>query len=218
MTTPSQDEQSPEDEGEVTEAILALLAVGASVEATAAALAAVLAVPVSMCLAFLLALGKAALKAFRGATVKPKQKSAEWIADMANLRYRAAFIKNALRRIKAAPDWKVALKRELGYWKAHIKAGQRRKLMGKRVDFVAKKHGELLGWYAKLDDRTSGECRAADGRNFKAFTPPVIGYPGSVHPHCRCVPGPPHPGGKMVDDSLTVRHSDAASGFHRRSS
>lgn len=209
----------PDDaEGELTEAILALLALNASMEATAAALSAVLLVPVSLCLKFLQQLGKAALKAFRRATVKPKEKSAEKIADLANLRYRAAFIKNALRRIWKAPDKKLALKRELDFWKAHIRAGQRRKLMGKRVDFVAKRHGELLGWYAKMDDRTSAECRAADGRNFLAFTPPVIGYPGGVHPHCRCVPGPPHPGAKMVDDSLTVRRSDAASGFHRRSS
>lgn len=213
------EEKPPQDEDlTLTEAVLALLAVDASLEATAAALSVVLAVPVSLCLQFLHALGKAALKAFRGATVKPKVPSAEKIADLANLRYRAAFIKNALRRILAAPDKKLALKRELDFWKAHIRAGQRRKLMGKRVDFVAKRHGELLGWYAKMDDRTSAECRAADGRNFLAFTPPVIGYPGGVHPHCRCVPGPPHPGAKMVDDSLTVRRSDAASGFHRRSS
>lgn len=216
MTTPEQ--TPPEDDGELTEAILAILAINASMDATAAALSAVLAVPVGLCLAFLKQLGKAALKAFRRATVKPKTKSAEDIADRANLRYRAAFIKNALRRIWKAPDKKLALKRELDYWKAHIRAGQRRKLMGKRVDFVAKRHGELLGWYAKMDDRTSAECRAADGRNFLAFTPPVIGYPGSVHLHCRCIPGPPHPGAKMVDDSLTVRRSDAASGFHRRSS
>ncbi|UTN93011.1 capsid maturation protease [Streptomyces phage Marky] len=214
----TEQQQAPQDDGELTEAILAILAINASMDATAAALAAVLAVPVGLCLAFLKQLGKAALKAFRRATVKPKQKSAEWIADMANLRYRAAFIINALRRILAAPDKKIAMKRELDYWKAHIRAGQRRKLMGRRVDFVAKRHGELLGWYAKMDDRTSAECRAADGRNFLAFTPPVIGYPGGVHPHCRCVPGPPHPGAKMVDDSLTVRRSDAASGFHRRSS
>lgn len=220
MTTPPPEQKAVQNDDDLTltEAVLALLAVNASMEATAGALAAVLAVPVSLCLAFLKQLGSAVLKAFRRVTVKPKQKSAEKIADMANLRYRAAFIKNALKRIAAAPDWKIALKRELDFWKAHIKAGQRRKLMGKRVDFVAKRHGELLGWYAKMDNRTSAECRAADGRNFLAFTPPVIGYPGGVHPHCRCVPGPPHPGAKMVDDSLTVRRSDAASGFHRRSS
>jgi hypothetical protein len=218
VTTAEEKPQKQEDDGELTEAILALLAVGASLEATAAALAAVLAVPLALCLAFLRALGKAALKAFRGASVTPSTPTAEGIADRANLRYRAAFIKNALRRIAKAPDWKIALKRELDFWKAHIRAGQRRKLMGKRVDFVAKKHGELLGWYAKMDKRTSAECRAADGRNFLVLQPPVIGYPGGVHPHCRCVPGPPHPGAKMVDDSLTVRRSDAASGFHRRSS
>ena len=103
----------PDEEGELTEAILALLALNASMEATAAALSAVLLVPVSLCLKFLQQLGKAALTAFRRATVKPKEKSAEKIADLANLRYRAAFIKNALRRIWKAPDTKLALTREL---------------------------------------------------------------------------------------------------------
>lgn len=217
MSTPPP-EQPPEDDGELVEAVLAILAVQATADATAKALSAVLVVPFGVALEFLLALGKSALKAFQGATVNPKKLTALALAERANLRYRAAFIIRALRRIVAAPDKKTALKRELAFWKAHLKANDRRKTMARRVDWARGKYGDLLGWYAKMDSRTSAECRAADHRNFHALQPPVIGYPGSVHLHCRCVPGPPIEGAKMVDDSLTVRRSDAASGFHRRSS
>lgn len=217
-TAPEQSQQPPEDDGEMVEAVLAILAVGAAADVTAKALSAVLLVPLGLALQFLQAIGAGALKAFRGATVIPAKPTALSIAEKANLRYRAAFIIRALRRIAVAPDKKLALKRELGFWKAHLKANDRRKTMARRVDFARGRYGDLLGWYAKMDDRTSAECRAADHRNFNALVPPVIGYPGSVHLHCRCVPGPPFEGAKMVDDSLTVRRSDAASGFHRRSS
>lgn len=207
---------SPDDDA-LTDAVLALLAVDAGVDATAASLAVVLAIPAAVALAFLRALGAKVLSAFKQATLAPAAGSAVGITAAANMRYRAAFIKNALRRIAAAPDVKIALKRELGFFVAHVDAGKRRKVMGKRVDFARGKYGDLLGWYAKMDKRTSAECRAANGRNFEALVPPVIGYPGSVHPHCRCVPGPPFEGAKMVNDSLTVRRSDAATGFYRRS-
>lgn len=221
MTNPEQSKEQqppPEDDGELVEAVLAILAVGAAVDATAKSLSVLLGVPLGIALQFLQSLGKSALKAFRGATVNPKTPTAVGIAMRANLRYRAAFIIRALRRIMAAPDKKLALKRELDFWKGHLKANQRRVNVARRVDYARGRFGDLLGWYAKMDARTSAECRAADGRNFQALDPPVIGYPGGVHLHCRCVPGPPHPGAKMVNDSLTVRRSDAASGFHRRSS
>lgn len=217
MSTPPAPPAEQQDDDALTEAVLGLLAAGASVEATAAALAAVLGVASAVALAFLRALGGVMLESFKQATTAARPVSAAGIAAAANLRYRAAFIKNAVRRIAAAPDKKLAIARELTFFKAHLVAGKRRLLMGKRVDVARGRWGDLLGWYAKMDARTSAECRAADGRNFEVLAPPVIGYPGSVHPHCRCVPGPPFPGAKMVNDSLTVRRSDAASGFHRRS-
>lgn len=208
-------EENPEQNDEMVEAVLAILAVGAAVDATAKSLSVVLGVPLAVALQFLQALGKSALKAFRGATVKPKTPTALGIAERANLRYRAAFIIRALGRIAKAPDKKKALALELKWWKAHLKANERRKTMARRVDWARGRYGDLLGWYAKMDDRTSAECRAAHGRNFHALQPPVIGYPGGVHLRCRCVPGPPHPGAKMVNDSLTVRRHGP--GFHRRS-
>lgn len=42
-----------------------------------------------------------------------------------------------------------------------------------------------LEWQADLDEKTSPECRAAHGHVFDARSaPPVIGWPGAVHPHC----------------------------------
>lgn len=206
---PQQDQSATEEE---IAAILAVLAIGAAVDATAKALAGVLLIPVNIAGAFLAGIGAEALKSFTHPT---GQGSARALAKKANLRYRAAFIINALRRIAAAPDWKTALKREIGFWKAHTRASTRRMTVARRIDASRKLYGDMLGWYATMDERTSSECRAADHRNFEALQPPVIGFPGSVHPHCRCLPGPPIPGAKMVNDSLTVRRSDAASGFYR---
>lgn len=213
MSTPPPDQQQPDQatEQEIA-AILAVLAIGGTVDAVASALAGILLIPVKVAGAFLTGIGAEALKSF---TRPAGEGSARALAKKANLRYRAAFIINALRRIAAAPDWKIALKRELGFWKAHTKASARRMTVARRIDASRKLYGDMLGWYATMDSRTSNECRAADHRNFEAIKPPVIGYPGSVHPHCRCMPGPPFPGAKMVDDSLTVRRADSASGFYR---
>lgn len=57
----------------------------------------------------------------------------------------------------------------------------------------------LLGWYAVLDSHTSEECAEADGRNFDPAEMPLIGYPGAVHIHCRCVAGPPFDTTEMAD-------------------
>jgi hypothetical protein len=210
MADQQQDQQSATDDE--IEAVLAILALGYTVKETAQALAGVLKLPLEVAVAFLQGIGAAALKAF---TQRPGGTSARAIALRANLRYRAAFVINALRRIAAAPDWKIALKRELGFWKAHVKASQRRVTVARRIDAARRLYGDMLGWYARMDERTSAECRAADHRNFSALQPPVIGFPGSVHPHCRCIPGPPIPGAKLVDDSTTVRGADTASGFYR---
>lgn len=201
-----------EDDDKEVEAVLALLAVGAPLAATAASIGTVLTIPAALVVDFLRRLGAAALKAFTRFRPNDIPQSAVHITDRANLRYRAAFIRNALRRIFAAPDKRVALRRELEYWKAHLKANLRRLTMARRADAMRRRHGPLLGWYAEMDTRTTAECRAADGRNFEALKPPVIGYPGSVHMFCRCVPGPPIPGAKLVNDSLTVRQHGP--GFH----
>lgn len=60
----------------------------------------------------------------------------------------------------------------------------------------------ILGWKAQMDDRTTAECRAADGKNWILERPPKIGLPGTVHVHCRCQPVPPYPTRRLVDGGL----------------
>jgi HK97 family phage prohead protease len=71
--------------------------------------------------------------------------------------------------------------------------------------------GEIpLGWYAHISPATCARCLAADGRNFDALNPPPIGFPGAVHLHDHCLPGPPHDTDQRVEDvDVTERVSIA---------
>lgn len=117
--------------------------------------------------------------------------------------YRAAYLLNASRRLQAAvaagEDLGAALNRERAYATAHQRAAQNRAQVASDVDDSSRLWGPVLGWYTVLDDRTSKDCRRANGKNFLAAVPPRIGWPGSVHPHCRCRPGPPHATRVSVD-------------------
>jgi hypothetical protein len=213
---PSNQAPPPATDEEIA-GVLGMLATGAAVAAVAGSLATFLHLPVRAAAAAVGIVGS--LASFKQGPGAPGTSGVSGgpvaIERRANLRYRVAFIINAARRVAAAPDFKTAVAREKVYWAGHKQASDRRMKMAKRAAAARRTWGETLGWYAKMDKRTTAECRAADGRNFLASAPPVIGYPGTVHMHCRCLPGAPHPGAKMVDDSTTVQGSDAASGFHR---
>lgn len=88
--------------------------------------------------------------------------------------------------------------REARYYGQHLAANWARENAAAAVDNAASEHGLLLGWYAHIDAKTSLECWLANGRNFRADQMPPIGYPGAVHPSCRCEPGPPFPGAALV--------------------
>lgn len=213
MTAPPEQQTAPAEtatEDEIA-AVLALLAVGGSLAAVAAALGAVLGISAAVTGKLLGELGEAALKPFRRRN-EGKPVTAVQLTERANLRYRAAFLVVSLRRLVRGGE----LAREVTLWRTHVRAQRRRLVMGRRVDEQRWVYGELLGWHATLDRRTSDECRAAHQKNFYALRPPVIGYPGTTHPHCRCRPGAPFDGAKLVDESLTVRRSDAATGFYPR--
>jgi hypothetical protein len=90
------------------------------------------------------------------------------------------------------------LPRERRYFGQHIEAAWNRARAAAQVDQAYFAYGNLLGWYSVRDRSTSPECRAAHGGNFTVDAPPAIGWPGSVHPHCRCWPGAPVPGGRML--------------------
>lgn len=130
--------------------------------------------------------------------------------ERANLQRRAAFVVAAARRIgsdivaahsqgrPAATALAVSLKRERRFYAQHLIATWQRSQAGARTDSAAMTYGLLLGWHTVRDTRTSADCLAADGKNFYADHMPLIGYPGSVHPHCRCLPGAPYPGGRLL--------------------
>jgi hypothetical protein len=90
------------------------------------------------------------------------------------------------------------LARERRYYSLHTAAMWNRATAAGKTDMAAMEHGNLLSWNSVLDSRTSAECRAADGKSFHASVMPDIGWPGSVHPHCRCFPGPAHPGAPLL--------------------
>lgn len=132
-----------------------------------------------------------------------------------NLTRRAAYLINAARRMATAlvtsrhdPGALTrAVDAETRHLRAHVDAVARRQRAAVRVAEALKTErgkGEqpefdlLLGWYAVLDSRTSPDCRKANGKNFDPLRPPAIGLPGTVHPHCRCKPGPSHPTSQTV--------------------
>lgn len=88
--------------------------------------------------------------------------------------------------------------RERRYFGQHMEAIRQRAGAAQQVDMASWAYGDLLGWKTVLDSRTSADCRAANGKNFYASSVPLIGYPGSVHPHCRCYAVAPHPGARML--------------------
>ena len=99
-----------------------------------------------------------------------------------------------------------AKRREANYFLTHLAAEERRMRAAALQDMAAKLNVDrdvestegLLGWRSVLDDRTTPECRAAHGRNYKADRMPAIGWPGAVHMRCRCSPGPAIPGAPIL--------------------
>jgi hypothetical protein len=114
------------------------------------------------------------------------KRSAEALAEAAR---NGTTREEAIAEIRSAED---------RYFNQHVAADYGRTEAGNRIDALASTHGTVLGWYSHDDDRTTPECREANGKNFLASAPPDIGYPGVVHVHCRCQPGPPHAGAPML--------------------
>lgn len=125
-----------------------------------------------------------------------------------NIHRRAAYIINAVRRINTAIQAdqpgtvRAAWTQELDYLASHLQANHKRNESA--IDLARRwkhaGHPDLMGWQAVDDDRTSAECRAANGRNFDPTQVPAIGYPGSVHTHCRCASVAPFNTDARVED------------------
>jgi hypothetical protein len=134
-----------------------------------------------------------------------------------NLMRRAQFVVTSAKRL--AEDMKTArsrglsipdallqgITRERRYFAQHMAAVWNRTQAAAAVDSAAMQYGNLLGWNTVLDSHTSAECRAANRHNFLATQMPLIGYPGMVHPHCRCYPGVPFPGAALLPSAVPAR-------------
>lgn len=117
--------------------------------------------------------------------------------------YRAWYIVNAVERLERAErqgpaELARAEELEARYFSLHLRAVNNRLASARAIDQAAKWYGPRLGWKAMMDGRTTAECRAANGKNFRADREPLIGWPGSVHPHCRCVPVAPFLGAPLL--------------------
>jgi HK97 family phage prohead protease len=147
--------------------------------------------------------------------------SVERIAGEEQARARAAYLVTATIRLSkayATGDFDTVTKakaREDQLLAAHKDAvAHRDEQLKQLADAVAGQEPDadgkvLMGWYGDDNPNQCARCSAADGKNFDALTPPPIGWPGWVHPHCFCEAGPPHKGGGNVDDvSPTLRASN----------
>jgi hypothetical protein len=149
-----------------------------------------------------------------GEAVKGDGPASRWTARQ-NLARRAAFFLAAARRVQQAVkaarsnDQPVvgairdALAAEKRFMAQHFTASAQRVAAAAAVDGMAAKHGNLLGWQAKLDPRCSPGCAAASGKNFRADRPPMIeghpAFPGAVHgSSCRCRPVAPFKGAEVL--------------------
>lgn len=96
------------------------------------------------------------------------------------------------------------VERERRYFGMHRDAMWSRAKAAMAVDMAALEHGMLLGWHAHDDDRTTPDCRDADGKNFRADAMPLIGFPGAVHVKCRCTPVTPYPGAPLLPSAAVT--------------
>lgn len=161
-------------------------------------------------------IGSSALKAGVAVVLSMPQQPMEgtgpatrWAVQTNELR-RAAFTLASVRRIQRAADEakaqgqpvidaiQAAVARERTWFSAHVSASQGRVTAAMAVDGMASAYGNLLGWNAVKDPRCTPECRAADGKNFHADRPPLIGFPGATHPNCRCFPSAPFRGAPVL--------------------
>jgi hypothetical protein len=128
-----------------------------------------------------------------------------------NLMRRAQFLVSSARRVTTdlrdgrsrgesiSSILSESLTRERRYYGQHLNAIWNRMEAAARVDSTAMLYGTVL------DSHTSADCRAADRHNFYADSVPVIGYPGMVHPHCRCWPGAPYSGAAILPSTRSMR-------------
>lgn len=178
----------PKSDAALITLIAGALAMGKSVQATATILSPLIGIPVPTLL-IVLALAQSRSIKYAVSTIP----SATAMSESSALEptYRGEYVLAASRRLQgtSGADRQKALQAERRYFAQHLEAVKKRRAAAAAVDKARAQFGDELGWHARLDNRTSPECREANGRNFSASRIPPIGWPGSVHPDCRCKPG-----------------------------
>lgn len=214
MTQPATQQQPPASspdalagqtpsEQKIILGVAGLLAVGAAYDATVKGMLAVMA-PLGLPVAAIRTATRVAMSAPVGDQPPPGTpvRGSGMTTARVERTFRATYLVAAAKRIaRLLREGKQPLeiiRAERNAFNRHLQAQGRRREMARKIDATAAKYGPTLGWYAKMDARTSAECRWANGRNFEVDKRPPIGYPGTVHPNCRCTPGPPHANGKSV--------------------
>lgn len=184
--------QQPKSDAKLVALIAGALAMKKSAQATAEVLSPNLGIPVPTLL-IILAIAQSRAIAY-GNVFSIDAGSATGEASSLEPTYRAAYVLAASRRLRGLSGEALdkAVQGEKRYFNQHMKAVAKRRAAANAVDKARIRYGDDLGWYAKLDSKTSPECRQANGKNFSASRMPAIGYPGAVHPDCRCKPGKKH--------------------------
>lgn len=217
---------------EVTAAVAALLAAGTTAAAVKTALASLAGIGelsffTSSGLGKLVAAARHDKAPKASKTVRDKIRTAGAKSKAAA---RATYLVKATQRLSAAYATKdkaiigEARKAETKLMAAHnsmqVERGRAEKLLikvvgNKKIDA----NGELLlGWYAHISDNTCARCLLADGSNFNALKPPPIGWPGTVHPHDHCLPGPAHKTLSRVEEvDVNERTAQVRAAAKRRS-
>lgn len=208
MSSPEQEQPPPDHEAEAVAAIAGYLAVSGGVAAGAATAevtaAAIVDLLMSAGVSRPVARHMVAWNAeFPSTPAIPLSPAVSKVAQQGPT-YRAQYLWNAAKRVGKAvvsPTDSMGdqLEKERRYFTQHRTAQNIRRRAAIAVDGAANAHGDVLGWYAVLDEKTTPECRDANGKNFLLYSPPAIGFPGLLHAgNCRCTPGAPHATDKMV--------------------
>ena len=184
-------QQTKKSDAEIITIIAGALAIDASASATAATLSPLIGIPGPDLLP-LLVIAKSRSISYGVTTIPSATASAE--SSALEPTYRAQYVLTAARRLNGlqGAEREAALHQEQQYFNQHVQAAANRRRAASAVDQARTRYGDELGWYAKMDSQTSAECKEANGKNFSATRLPAIGWPGSVHPHCRCKPGKRH--------------------------
>jgi SPP1 gp7 family putative phage head morphogenesis protein len=108
-------------------------------------------------------------------------------------RMRALYLLRSAQRMSRSltngVDSVTAIRAERPNLDRSTEAARRRDRAAVAVDAAAE-ISPWIEWVSIMDGNTTPDCRAMNGKIFTLDEPPAIGFPGAVHPACRCEPRP----------------------------